>query len=185
MGIQATNKSKTWESSKAKSTMLSLYSPRQSVLTHPFFSSSDPFESIFGDRFDHFDLIPFNNNSNNVNSITMSNMSNIQVDLIEHDDGYQVKADLPGMKKEDITVNLNDKTNVLTISAEKKDEINQDTDTYKRREKKRRREEEKKRRREEERKRRREEEKEKKRRREEEKKRELETMVILYSGNTH
>merc|ERR1712188_315281 len=50
------------------------------------------------------------------------------------DDGYQVKADLPGMKKEDITVNLNDKTNVLTISAEKKDEINQDTDTYKRRE---------------------------------------------------
>ena len=117
--------------------MLSLYSPRQSVLTHPFFSSSDPFESIFGDRFDHFDLIPFNNNSNNVNSITMSNManmSNMQVDLIEHDDGYQVKADLPGMKKEDITVNLNDKTNVLTISAEKKDEINQDTDTYKRRE---------------------------------------------------
>merc|ERR1712146_831768 len=48
--------------------------------------------------------------------------------------GYQVKADLPGMKKEDIKVNINDKTNVLTLSATKSDEDNQVTDAYKRRE---------------------------------------------------
>merc|ERR1712005_103527 len=38
------------------------------------------------------------------------------------------------MKKEDIKVSLDDKTNVLTLSATKSDEVNHDTDTYKRRE---------------------------------------------------
>merc|ERR1712023_269186 len=55
-------------------------------------------------------------------------------DVIEKEDSYQVKADLPGMKKEDIKVSLDDKTNVLALSATKSDEVNHDTDTYKRRE---------------------------------------------------
>merc|ERR1712146_118579 len=58
----------------------------------------------------------------------------MQLDVIEKEDSYQVKADLPGMKKEDIKVSLDDKTNVLTLLATKSDEVNHDTDTYKRRE---------------------------------------------------
>jgi len=60
--------------------------------------------------------------------------NNMHLDIIERDKTYQVKADLPGAKKEDIKVTLNDKTNVLTLSATKSDELSQDTDNYKRRE---------------------------------------------------
>jgi len=64
----------------------------------------------------------------------IGDINNMQLDVIEKEDSYQVKADLPGMKKEDIKVSLDDKTNVLTLSATKSDEVNHDTDTYKRRE---------------------------------------------------
>merc|ERR1712146_220659 len=64
----------------------------------------------------------------------MSTPDKMHLDVIEQEDKYQVKADLPGMKKEDIKVNINDKTNVLTLSATKSDEVNQVTDAYKRRE---------------------------------------------------
>merc|ERR1712005_59872 len=64
----------------------------------------------------------------------IGDINNMQLDVIEKEDSYQVKADLPGMKKEDIKVSINDKTNVLTLSATKSDEVNQDTDAYKRRE---------------------------------------------------
>lgn len=42
------------------------------------------------------------------------------VDVSEKEDRYIVKADLPGMKQEEIKVNLED--NVLTISGERKEE---------------------------------------------------------------
>ena len=42
------------------------------------------------------------------------------LDVIEEKDQYVLKADLPGIKKEDIKVSLED--NVLTISAERKTE---------------------------------------------------------------
>lgn len=42
------------------------------------------------------------------------------VDVIERDTEYRVKADLPGIKKDDIHVDLQDDT--LTISAETKEE---------------------------------------------------------------
>merc|ERR1712146_383336 len=58
----------------------------------------------------------------------MSTPNKMHLDVIEQEDKYQVKADLPGMKKEDIKVNINDKTNVLTLSATKSDEVNQVTD---------------------------------------------------------
>ena len=63
-----------------------------------------------------------------------STPNKMHLDVIEQEDKYQVKVDLPGMKKEDIKVSINDKTNVLTLSATKSDEVNQDTDAYKRRE---------------------------------------------------
>ncbi len=45
------------------------------------------------------------------------------IDIHEKDDAYIVKADLPGMKKEDINVSLDN--GVLTISAETKEESNE------------------------------------------------------------
>lgn len=42
------------------------------------------------------------------------------VDIHENADSYQIEADLPGMRKEDISIDLQD--NVLTISGERKQE---------------------------------------------------------------
>jgi len=63
----------------------------------------------------------------------VSNMR-LDLDVVEQEGNYQVKADLPGVKKEDIKVSLNEETNVLTLSATKSDEVNHDTNAYKRRE---------------------------------------------------
>lgn len=41
------------------------------------------------------------------------------VDVVETKEDYRVKADLPGLKKEDIDISLND--NILTIKGERKD----------------------------------------------------------------
>ena len=43
-----------------------------------------------------------------------------EMDLVETDDHYLLKADLPGMKQEDVGIELND--GVLTISGERKAE---------------------------------------------------------------
>jgi len=45
---------------------------------------------------------------------------NIAVDIKENDESYTVKADFPGVKKDDINVSVDN--NLLTISAEHKDE---------------------------------------------------------------
>lgn len=46
----------------------------------------------------------------------------MRCDLKETDDTYEVKADLPGVDKEDITIDFNDDDNILTISYEHKGE---------------------------------------------------------------
>ncbi len=50
------------------------------------------------------------------------------VDIHETEDGYVVKADLPGMKKEDIQIDL--KNNTLTLKGEKKFEEKVSKDNY-------------------------------------------------------
>ena len=57
-----------------------------------------------------------------------------KVDIYEDDDRYILKADLPGLNKEDIQVDLNDKT--LRISGEKKDVEKTSKDNYVRLERK-------------------------------------------------
>ena len=69
-----------------------------------------------------------------MNDSDHSSVNNMHLDVIEQENSYQVKADLPGMKKEDIKVSLNDETNVLTLSATQSDEAINDTDIYKSRE---------------------------------------------------
>ena len=50
------------------------------------------------------------------------------VDLSETENGYEVKAELPGMKKEDINVELKD--HVLTLTGEKKHEEKDEKKNY-------------------------------------------------------
>jgi HSP20 family protein len=56
----------------------------------------------------------------------------IPVNVKETEKSYQMEVVAPGFEKTDFTVNLDQ--NLLTISAEKKDEVNQETDKQIRRE---------------------------------------------------
>jgi HSP20 family protein len=48
------------------------------------------------------------------------NLSGMRVDIHEDDSGYEIVADLPGVKKKDISITLQD--DILTISASKETE---------------------------------------------------------------
>jgi HSP20 family protein len=55
-----------------------------------------------------------------------------KTDIKENEDSYVIMAELPGVAKEDIKLNIEDGT--LTIKAERKTEENQEKDNYIRRE---------------------------------------------------
>lgn len=59
----------------------------------------------------------------------------VAVDVKEEDDRYEVVADVPGLSKEDITIQLNP-DRVLTLSGERKSEEEKDEDGYYRLERK-------------------------------------------------
>lgn len=90
--------------------------------------------SIFNDSF--FDGFPFFDNSRrpvpHKQGPRISRMANVmKTDVKETEDGYEVKIDLPGYKKEDIEIELKD--GYLTITAsknEEKSEENKDTGRY-------------------------------------------------------
>lgn len=50
------------------------------------------------------------------------------VDIAENPDSYEIHAELPGMREEDINLTLNN--NVLTISGEKKREVKEEKDNF-------------------------------------------------------
>ena len=56
----------------------------------------------------------------------------IKVDVKENESEYVVEAELPGAEKDDITLELRDE--LLTISVEKKDEIEEENNNYIRKE---------------------------------------------------
>ena len=55
-----------------------------------------------------------------LSKLMAENHWSVAVDVIEEKDQYVLKADLPGIKKEDIKVSLED--NILTLQAERKAE---------------------------------------------------------------
>eukprot|EP00026_Physarum_polycephalum_P018204 Phypoly_transcript_19708.p1 GENE.Phypoly_transcript_19708~~Phypoly_transcript_19708.p1 ORF type:complete len:208 (-),score=46.24 Phypoly_transcript_19708:88-639(-) len=50
------------------------------------------------------------------------------VDVKENDQGFAIHAELPGLKKEDIHIDVND--GILTLSGEKKDEKKEENERY-------------------------------------------------------
>ena len=48
------------------------------------------------------------------------------VDILENDEGFEIHAELPGVKQEDVKLSLNN--NVLTVAGEKKQEVKEDRD---------------------------------------------------------
>jgi HSP20 family protein len=50
------------------------------------------------------------------------------VDVVESEAGYSIKADLPGLSKEDISIKIED--GILSISGEKKREVEKKGQTY-------------------------------------------------------
>ena len=52
------------------------------------------------------------------------------VDISETDNGFEVRAELPGVAKEDLSVSVKD--NFLTLSGEKRQENRDDTENYRR-----------------------------------------------------
>lgn len=58
----------------------------------------------------------------------------VKVDIKENDDEYVLVADLPGVEKDDIVLELKD--DVLTINVERKEECNEERENYIRKERK-------------------------------------------------
>lgn len=52
------------------------------------------------------------------------------VDISETDNGFEVRAELPGVAKDDLSVSIKD--NFLTLSGEKRQENSEDTQNYRR-----------------------------------------------------
>jgi HSP20 family protein len=96
-----------------------------------------------------FDLVPFRNRSRReiaerdedpFNSLVSDFFGDVmdfagrsfRADIKENDDEYTIEAEMPGMKKEDIQLEIND--DYLTISAEQKEEKEEKSENYIRRE---------------------------------------------------
>jgi HSP20 family protein len=84
---------------------------------------SRPLNGMFDDFF-----TPFFNNRWDTNLIQWQP----KVDIIEENGQYRVKAELPGIEKEDIKVDVKD--NVLTLRGERSEEKTDEKDRYYRRE---------------------------------------------------
>ena len=76
------------------------------------------FDDRFGDLFDGF-FMPVRDN-NGLKPL------NPRIDVNEQDGAYQIKADMPGIKKDDIEITMQE--GVLTISATKEDEHKEEKD---------------------------------------------------------
>ena len=56
----------------------------------------------------------------------------LSIDLIERDDGYVLRADVPGLKPDEISIEIQD--DVLTVSAQHEEKEEEETENYIRRE---------------------------------------------------
>ena len=91
-----------------------------------FFSTRDPFHGFFDRVFDNF----WNDSDFARGGESGGRTWLPAVDIYENDDAFVATADLPGLKKEDIDVSLED--SVLTVSGERKFEASEGEGTFRR-----------------------------------------------------
>lgn len=77
------------------------------------------FDKIFDDVLDEMDF-------------RISSYYPMKVDIKERDDKYLLEAEIPGVNKEDINIEV--RNDVLTISAERKEEVKEERENYIKRE---------------------------------------------------
>lgn len=85
-----------------------------------------------------FDLLPFGRQGNVSNYFDdfeknffgdfSPKMASLKTDIIDKDNAYVIEADVPGFKKEDISIDIDGQ--YLTIKAEKKEEKEKKEDNY-------------------------------------------------------
>ncbi|XP_031274031.1 17.3 kDa class I heat shock protein-like [Pistacia vera] len=92
------------------------------------------FDPLSLDIWDPFQDLPFSNLS--ISSVPRSELSNetaafanTRIDWKETPEAHVFKADLPGLKKEEVKVEIED-GNVLQISGERKKELEEKNDTW-------------------------------------------------------
>lgn len=93
--------------------------PNASVLR-----SRDPFQGFFDRVFDNFW------NDSDFVSEGRSRTWLPAIDIFESDDAFVATADLPGLKKDDIDISIED--SVLTVSGERKFDESQETGSFRR-----------------------------------------------------
>ncbi len=92
----------------------------------PFLVRRDPFHGVFDRVFDNFW-----GDSDFVADAEAGGRTWLPaVDIYENDEAFVATADLPGLKKDDIDVSIED--NVLTVSGERKFEKSDDEGTFRR-----------------------------------------------------
>ena len=94
-----------------------------------------------------FELIPFDRHTRNMTSFdpfrmldemdrrfftNVPTVSSFRTDVIDTGDAFKLEAELPGFKKEDIKIDI--ENDCLTISAERKSETKDEKDSYVKRE---------------------------------------------------
>ena len=94
---------------------ISRWRPRQTEMT-PFENWFENWPTPFSRMMDEFFGMPRGENM----------IWGPNVDITETPDSYEIHAELPGVKQDDVKINLNN--NVLTISGEKRQEIREEGD---------------------------------------------------------
>ncbi|KAK9061104.1 hypothetical protein SSX86_018284 [Deinandra increscens subsp. villosa] len=91
---------------------------------------SNVFDPFSLDVWDPFEGFPFNNSlSDQVRSSETASFVNANIDWKETDDAHVFKADVPGLKKEEVKVEVED-DRVLQISGERNKESEEKNDTW-------------------------------------------------------
>ena len=89
---------------------------------------NDIFESMERDMFAPWGGSAFLVPSSSRNTVGHNTFSGMNLDFHETSNGFQLTADLPGMKEEDISVDVDNESGVLTVSGERKNEREETND---------------------------------------------------------
>ncbi|XP_058100847.1 16.9 kDa class I heat shock protein 2-like [Magnolia sinica] len=95
----------------------------------PFFGRRSYYDPTNLDLWDPFEFFPFNTLATTNRNDEIAAFANAQIDWKETPEAHVFKADLPGVKKEEVKVEV-EEGNILRISGERKKEIEEKNDKW-------------------------------------------------------